>query len=159
MKLNHKIEINLLDFIKTGKFDYVTIGHTKEWITANFPEPDFKTKSKNKSSCWGYGKIEFWFVDERLNMIFTDHLEYLDAGSEIELDKSIFSDQNVNKLNLLQSKLNESCIDYQIQHKTNLEQIIITITQSKVELRFGFHDEKTKIDDYELFSIALKSDS
>jgi hypothetical protein len=157
MKLNHKIKINLLDFIKSGKFEFVTIGQNKEWLAANFPDPDFKTKPKNNSSCWGFGKIEFWFVDDELDMIFTDHLEYLNAGNAIELDKSIFNDQTKNKLKYVQSKLTQFDIDYHIRHDSNLEQIILTVAHSNVKLGFGFYDEQIEKDNYELIYIFLKS--
>ncbi len=157
MRLNHKLKINLLEFIKTGKFDYVTIGKTKEWITANFPDPDFKTEPKNKLSCWGYGSIEFWFLDNKLNLIHTDHLEYLNAGKEIELDKSFLLDQTKNSIGFIIPKLNEHEIDYDVRHELNIEQIILKITNSKVQLGFGFHDQEISKDNYELLYISLKT--
>jgi integrase len=31
-KFDKKIEINIFDFFKYGKFDYIKLGQTKEWI-------------------------------------------------------------------------------------------------------------------------------
>lgn len=36
MKLNHKIDIDLKDFILNGKFDFVELGQTQEWLAQNF---------------------------------------------------------------------------------------------------------------------------
>lgn len=40
MKLSHKISIIFLDFFKTGRFDCLKLGQTKEYIVHNFPDPD-----------------------------------------------------------------------------------------------------------------------
>ncbi|MGD1909931.1 MAG: hypothetical protein ACFB2X_03435 [Rivularia sp. (in: cyanobacteria)] len=37
MKFNHKIKINIQEFITSGKFDYIEIGQAKDWILNNFP--------------------------------------------------------------------------------------------------------------------------
>jgi hypothetical protein len=47
VKLNHRIPISLYDFIRTGKFDYVKIGMTKEQLLQQFPDPED----------WSYEKI------------------------------------------------------------------------------------------------------
>ena len=40
MKLKTPIEIDFLGFFKTGKFDCLKLGQSKEWILNNFPNPD-----------------------------------------------------------------------------------------------------------------------
>jgi len=58
MVLSHPITINLLTFFKTGKFDYLKLGKTKEWILNNFPDPDgdFEKEEylKNHVNIWQY---------------------------------------------------------------------------------------------------------
>lgn len=36
MKLNHKIDIDLKDFILNEKFDFVELGQTQEWLAQSF---------------------------------------------------------------------------------------------------------------------------
>jgi len=157
MKLNHKIKINLLDFIKTGKFDYVTLGKTKEWMENNFPEPDFKHTFKKSSALWGYGDFEIYFTNDETSMIYTDRIETLESGNHLEIDKSIFGIYEKCTLVDIQSKFNEIEIDYQVKHLVKLEQVILKISKSNVELSFGFYDEKVKKENYELLSIHLTS--
>ncbi len=63
MKLPNKIKIDLLDFIKNGKFDYIKLGQTKELILKNFADPDdFSIDFLNPNyTIWFYGNIEFHF--------------------------------------------------------------------------------------------------
>jgi hypothetical protein len=76
MHLKHKITIDLLDFIKYGKFDYIKIGKSKEWIINNFPDPDFLSKSPEvyNHPIWQYGNIEFHFNNEELFLIYSDYI-------------------------------------------------------------------------------------
>ena len=62
MKLETKINIDILDFIKNGKFDYIKLGQTKEWILNNFPDPDILDFKYN---IWTYGNIEFHWNEKR----------------------------------------------------------------------------------------------
>lgn len=157
MKLNHKIKINLLDFVKTGKFDYVTLGKTKEWMEQNFAEPDFKHNFSKTSKLWGYGDFEIYFTNDITSMITTDRIETLLSGNQIELDKSIFEIYEECILSNIQTKFNELEIDYHIKHLLKLEQVILKVSKSNVELGFGFYDEKPLKVNYELLFIQLTS--
>lgn len=157
MKLNHKIKINLVEFIKTGKFDYVTLGKTKDWMTNNFPEPDFKHHFNKSTTLWGFGNIEIYFTNNEVSFINLRNIHSLVSGSHIELDKSIFENSNENTLSVIQNKINEFEIDYQIKHLPKLEQVIINITKSNVELGFGTYEDNPKKEHYELLFITLVS--
>ncbi len=88
MKLPHPISVSLLEFFRTGRFDCLSLGETKEWILHNFPDPDVGDVPGHgrRTSIWGYGAIELHFEGEELWMIYSDHLDRLVAGSGIALD-------------------------------------------------------------------------
>jgi len=157
MKLNHKVKINLLEFVKTGKFDYATLGKTKDWMDKNFPEPDFKHRFNKSTTCWKYGDFEIYFTNDKTSMISTDRMETLLTGNHIELDKSIFENQKECTLSNIQNKFNEIEINYEVKHIQKLDQVIITVAESNVELGFGFYEEKLKKENYELLFIQLTS--
>jgi hypothetical protein len=91
MTLLEPIDIDLLAFIKTGKFDYIKLGQTKEWILNNFPDPDDTAIGGLKSLVWRYGNIEFHFDDnDKLFLIFSDYIDTLDGGPNLRLHKWIF---------------------------------------------------------------------
>ncbi len=79
MKLNCKLELNILDFFKSGIFDFIKLGQSKDWILANFPDPDDFGMGKDLKSAaiWRYGNIEFYFSNEILVMIFSDYINQL----------------------------------------------------------------------------------
>jgi hypothetical protein len=88
MKLTDKIHIDILSFIRTGKFDYLKIGQTKEWILNNFPDPDdigIGDTIKN-AQIWFYGNIELHFDKDELSLIFSENIVGLDGGPSIEFD-------------------------------------------------------------------------
>ena len=45
MKNNHKVEIDMLKLFKTGKFDFLKMEQSKEWILNNFPDPNGLTEN------------------------------------------------------------------------------------------------------------------
>lgn len=62
MKLNHKINIDLKAFILNGKFDFVELGQTQEWLVQNFADPDDQADMGNQIDIWRFGSIEFHFL-------------------------------------------------------------------------------------------------
>lgn len=159
MRINHRIEIDLLDFVETGKLDYVTLGRAEKWMANNFPEPDYKHSFNKTSSCWGYGDIEIYFTKGEVSLISLKRIDTLQPGSHIELDKSIFANNEKCTLSIIQAKFNEHEIDYQVNHLVRLEQVIIKVLRSNVELGFGFHEGEIKKSNYELLFIQLASPS
>ena len=47
MQLPRPISIDMLDFLRDGRFDCIEPGQTKEWILNNFPDPDGKCRIAN----------------------------------------------------------------------------------------------------------------
>lgn len=140
MKLPHKIPINLLDFIKTGKFDYIKLGQTREWIFNNFPDPDWLTDNPDTyaNPIWQYGNIEFHFSDNQLSLIYSDYIDTLDGGDSLELDKWIFAEPQKLKLSYVMTQLNQQRISFTTKHKqqSNLTGTELTILDSGVTMGF-----------------------
>ena len=154
MKVKHKIEINMFEFVRDGKFDYIKIGQTTEWIFHNFPSPDGWEDAElhvlELFSIWCYGTIELHFEEKRLSSIFCDDFTTYDedtdevhnhwnAGTLIDLDLWIFDD--VKKLNLsyVMGILNQHQISFSVIH-SDLN-VVIRILKSNVELVFEIEPE------------------
>lgn len=142
MKRDKPIEINLLDFFKTGKFDHLKLGQTKAWVLNNFPDPDgrFDVDMQNNGfDIWTYGDIELHFENQKLFLIYSDNLGSLSGGNDLKFNKWIFED--FEKLNLLyvMKKLNECDIDY--KKKTDKLGVLLRIS-SGIELTFENIDDK-----------------
>lgn len=145
MKFNHKIQIDMLEFLKTGKFDYLEIGQTQGWILNNFPEPDNyveRTKFQKGVDIWLYGKIELHFYDEKLQMIFSDHFQSdiwgkdFHAGEAIDIKPWLFEHPKDLTLLYVMKQLNAQAIDFK---KVTTQWYIHLVLQSGVVL--GFYDE------------------
>ena len=98
MQLPRPINIDMLDFLRDGRFDCIEPGQTKEWILNNFPDPDGKCRIAD--DIWLYGNIEFHFGDGELVHIYSDHFphEKLHGGRHIALKRRLLS--RVKKLSL-----------------------------------------------------------
>ena len=98
MQLPRPINIDMLDFLRDGRFDCIEPGQTKEWILNNFPDPDGKCRIAD--DIWLYSNIEFHFGDGELVHIYSDHFphEKLHGGRHIVLKRRLLS--RVRKLSL-----------------------------------------------------------
>ncbi|MDR6968155.1 hypothetical protein J2X31_002170 [Flavobacterium arsenatis] len=139
MKIKQKITIDFLEFFKTGKFDYIKLGQTKEWILNNFPNPDdffaddwVKQKGYD---IWTYGNIEFHFQQEKLFLIFSDHFNNakLSGGKHIKINPWILKDTSKLTLQFVLAELNNQNIDF--KKKTDNLGILLRL-QSGIELTF-----------------------
>ncbi|WP_108870043.1 hypothetical protein [Aquimarina aquimarini] len=157
-----RIEIDVLEFFKTGKFDNLKLGQTKEWILNNFPHPDNYGDDflSEKVNIWTYGGIELHFEKGKLYLIYSDYWYEgkLDSGYQLKLNKWIFED--ISKLNLLYvlTKLNEHDIDYK-KKADNLG--VLLRLKSGVELTFeNINDiEGLKSNDFHITSFALVAEN
>lgn len=155
MNLKEKIKIDFLEFFKFGKFDFIKLGQTKEWILNNFPEPDSRFSGemlKNGFDIWTYGDIEFHFSGQELFLIFSDHFRTLKGGKKLKLDKWILSD--IGKLNLLyvSSELNSNSIDF----KKKTDNLCVTLRlNSGVELTFENINETDNLNANEFQMVAF----
>lgn len=163
MKFQTKIKIDFLEFIKNGKFDYIKLGQTKEWILNNFPDPDCFSNEFLKPKCniWTYGNIEFHFNKaNELFLIFSDFIYELDGGENLDLDKWIFEDYSKLNLAYILTQLNIQEVDY---CKSGDRFGIRLITKSGVELGFAKETDEVIFDSNKLhltsFSLMDKNNS
>jgi len=144
MKLNHKIKIDLKEFILQGKFDHLKLGMTKDKVLTILPEPE-GWNSKNgfrKASAWVYGDFELYFQEDKLYMIFTDHLNTLNGGEYLEIDRWIFESGKKIILSEFVLLLIDDGIDF--QKKTNvINQVILEILGADVYISFDKQEEPT----------------
>lgn len=141
MKLPASIKIDFLQFIKHGKFDYIKLGQSKEWILNNFPDPDGFSEEFLHPQCviWTYGNIEFHFNKQNiLFLIYSDYLHELDGGESLDLDKWILEDYPKLNLAYVLSQLNKAEIDY---CKSNNQFAVTLSTRAGVELGFSKDSE------------------
>ena len=150
MKLNHKITINLSKVFSTGKFDYIQIGKSKDWILQNFATPDNTIDGENleTSTIWRYGDLEFYFEGSFLVQIYTDYIESLDGGESLIIDKWILATPSLLTVDYFCQKLLKEGIDYQLKISNNgiLKQVSIRLIKASVHLIFhptNISDEKT----------------
>ena len=83
-----KVDIDILDFVKTGKFGFLKLGESKdEIINQGFPPEDWLNgESKESSRIWRYGNIELHFDNGNdLSGIFTDYVSDIDCGESISI--------------------------------------------------------------------------
>ncbi|MBW1295135.1 hypothetical protein [Aquimarina litoralis] len=151
MKMKDKIVIDFKEFFKTGKFDFLKLGKTKEWIIHNFPDPDGFNENPSiyRDPIWRYGNIELHFNKDVLFLIFSDYIDDLDGGDSLELKKWFIG--NLNKLNLSDviSELNKAHIDFHKKKSHIVESAVNIELQSSVVL--GFHLEENEDEDYDNF--------
>jgi hypothetical protein len=175
--IKHPIKINLKDFFLQGKFDFIKLGKTKEWILQNFPAPD--DVSTGRQDIWRYGNIEFHFANNVLEFVLSDYVLELDAGTQISLDKWILQPTYTLTLKDIISELNKEQIPFakiytvqrQVKQEDNLlyglPQTEIVIFGSQVRLSFILREEtdettstysqrclNTSEDDFELIAFV-----
>lgn len=174
MKLNHKIQIDLLEVFKSGKFEFIKPGQARGWILNNFPDPDDYTAGETllTSDIWRYGNIEFHFHEDRLIHIFTDYITSLDGGENIEIKKWILEESVPLTVQFVTQRLISERISFLIRHHGgNICETSIGLPASCVDLHFApaerdvadfapWHEFDRKLidpNDHELYSITLKS--
>jgi hypothetical protein len=140
MKINHKITIDLLEFVKSGQFDFIKLGQTKEWILQNFPDPDGFDDSAAVYAhpIWRYGNIEFHFSQNELTSIYSDYIDELSGGSSLELKKWIFSVPQNLTLPYVMEQLNQQRIDFKTVHKTYGDLTFVSVSMLKSKVTLGF---------------------
>lgn len=88
-KTDHiKMNIDILDFVKTGTFGFVKLGESKsEIISQGFPPENWLNgETRESSKIWRYGNIELHFNNGNdLSGIFTDYVSDIDCGKSISI--------------------------------------------------------------------------
>jgi hypothetical protein len=161
MILATPIEIDLLTFFKTGKFDYLKLGQTKEWIINNFPDPDEVYTNSYDSPIWFYGDIELHFNKTgELFLIFSDHIGTLQGGNSLRLSKWILNEPEKLTLEYVLHYLNQERIDYKVVHGTlssSYTSASINIIKSGVSLNFSLPEKVNE--DYEVYLQRSKTEN
>ncbi len=170
MKLKDKIIIDFEEFFSTGRFDFLKLGKTKEWVINNFPDPDGFDEYPQiyKDDIWRYGNIELHFHKEKLFLIFSDYIHDLKGGEALQLNKWFLQNTDRLKLSDVISELNGKQIDFQKITNKTVNGFLNLVLKSGVSLGFyleGYPDETiddfdercklTNQDEYELGSFSL----
>jgi len=154
MKLNHKIQIGLKDFILEGKFDFLKIGQTKKWVVDNFADPD-GTYVDNEIEAFIYGKVQLFFHKGILYNIQVGSMCDFFSGEYIELDKWIFEKKEDLYLERVINCLNSHKCSYKLVNEADkYKHVKIFLDTSGVELVFCLEDSKN-INQYELYAISI----
>jgi hypothetical protein len=144
MIINHRISISLLEFLRTGRFDFIKIGMSRVHVLQVFPEPEEwgLGNTWQHAGIWRYGNFELHFQDDTLIRIFNDYFPNIDGGQYLDIDAWILN----KKLSLLtlQAALNQSKISYQT-YPNQSDQIIVKILPSHVELLFCPEREESSL--------------
>lgn len=141
MKLSAPVHINMLQFFKTGTFDCLKLGQSKAWVLSNFPDPDSGWDEDMQSGgfdIWTYGNFELHFEKGKLFLIFSDNLENLHGGEDIELEPWIFSEPHRLNLSEVLKAINEQAMSYKKQ-SDNLG--VVLRLESGVEFTFENIDD------------------
>ena len=139
------MEIDILDFIKTGKFGVLKLGDSKqEIINQGFPPEDWLNgETKESSRIWRYGNIELHFDNlNDLSGIFTDYVSHIDCGESISISNwwILRNGKTIPDLLSTIKELNRLNLDYT---KTTFDLGYIELTLSnKVYFLFDHPDEK-----------------
>lgn len=154
------LDIDLLSFITSGKFHCIKLGQTKEWITNNFSDPDETYKDNYNSPIWFYGNVEFHFDEnEILFLIYSDHIDTLNGGQSIRLQKWIFNDPENLTLGNVVCHLVRERITFKLEFGTlssGYTSATIVIEQSQVKLSFTLPENEEE--DYEQYLVRCNSE-
>jgi hypothetical protein len=152
MKLPDPIKIDLLVFFKTGRFDYLKLGQTKEWISNNFADRDGAEDYNYNDPIWCFGNIELHFRDdETLFLIFSDHIDTLEGGPSLLLDKWILNEPENLTLKYVIHHLNKERVSFKLEYKPLFQGFVVAnlkLLESKVFLVFAPDEEKEDIDEF-----------
>lgn len=141
MKQKDKTHINLMNFIKSGKFDVLSMGQNRDWVVHIFPTPDGFADNEGwrngEFEIFSYGDLELHFSNDILYLIFADFKGKISGGNSLVFtDKWIFT-QDTSALNLayVAEVLKTENIGFTIETNDKLHTIILHL-QSKVSLHF-----------------------
>ena len=118
----------------------------------NFPDPDVVYRNNYESPIWHYGRIELHFHDDnRLFLIYTDHIDPLTAGKNIKLNKWILGEYEKLTLEYVIHHLNFERISFKLLHETLPQGFVsagIELLDSKVLLGFAPDQSEENINEF-----------
>jgi len=134
--------INLLTFIKHGKFGSFQLGESRDSFLYNFPSPDDFEEGDDwrdgNFEIFTYGDIEFHFYKDKLYLIFADYFNLLDGGVSFSFEDSWIFEKEFNILTVeyVTLKLIEEKIEFSIKWSEKSLGTVLLKTKSGVELLF-----------------------
>ncbi|NHN25681.1 hypothetical protein FIA58_008320 [Flavobacterium jejuense] len=84
----NSLQLNLTQFIKTGKFNFISLGVHKNELLANgfYPDDWLNNETIESSKIWKYGNFEFHFDNNSsLKEILNNYVPKLDGGKKIHI--------------------------------------------------------------------------
>ncbi len=139
MQLKYKLHLDFEEFLRDGKFDYIQLGKTKEWIINNFPDPDAPFLDQ---SIWLYGNIEFHFDGDMLFLIHLEKFKDLDVSDKFHINPWFLGTQY--RLKDILHELNQKHMDYYKVTRDFDGTIELVMLKSKVKLFFTFKEDFKK---------------
>ncbi len=79
------------DFLRTGAFGSINLGISRDDLWSHLGEPENwslgpgKRSAASRAAIWKYVDVEFHFSEDRLLLVFADHVERLDGGRAINV--------------------------------------------------------------------------
>lgn len=160
MKLNHKIDIDLKDFILNGKFDFVELGQTQEWLLHNFADPDDQGDMGNQIEIWRFGTIEFYFLEKQLFQIYCDGFHGFKLSQSLKIQPWILKKYKRMTLSKFLKILNRECVNYSVKHDLKLKNVAVKISKSQMVLYFSpeYDAKDAQPDQYLIGAFCLNHD-
>ena len=165
MEINQKVKIDLMQFLKAGKFDCIDLGQEKSWILEHFPRPDedYASLNSDEFEIVSYGSVELHFQNKILYLIFSDHINHKKSkkafytGKKLEFTNQSFFGKTGKSLKLpyVMMALIKEKINYQIVWSKHGFDAVEVITEGGVSLLFEPKDDPDKIKTYRLVAMSL----
>ena len=159
MKPAEKTVINLLTFIKEGKFDVLKTGQNRDWILNNSPNPDDfedgESWRNGEFEIFNYGDFELHFYNDILYLIFADYQGKIDAGDSLLFTEKWIFEKDTSELNLpyVLEELKKERISFTTEKNDTLFSITLKL-ESKVELHFE-SDESSDLEGYQFIAFWI----
>ncbi len=89
------VKINILDFFKTGNFNCVRLGQTKDQILAHFASPDEVWNNNNGGEIWRYGIVSYHITEKTTEILnfSTENIEKISCIKYFEGKLAILTTQ------------------------------------------------------------------
>ncbi len=133
------IEISLLEFAKTGKIGPIYLGLSRNKVHSILGDPPlWGTQDRmNIATIWRYEDIEIYFIDDVVDMIFSDHEDLNNGGVCINIDPWIIS-RGLDRLEF-ESELTAQGLSYiSNQWKNDSSQMLVIVNEVSL---FSFCDK------------------
>jgi len=150
------MQVNILEFIKKGKFGELKIDQKKEEVLKILPKPDtvdYPSNLERKYCILTYGNIEFHFIEDSLHLIHSDNFTYLDGGNALKLNLWKF-EGNISEIKLEEmiENLVKEEVKFSLLKNNKLDNTILK-TEGDVELLF---EQESNSTNYFLEAISLQ---